>query len=497
LSSDYEAFTCWELFHQIEGCYMKHQTNWQKRFITFVLLILLISACKIFSPSAVPFKPGDPTATPLGSDLTDPNYIKGVDAFYANRDEEVIQLMSAVIEANPNLAPPYQYRGRAYWVLQDCHAGLADEEKALSINPNYAAAWASRGLIYACLGSDEQALEDFQRALSIDPSLAFAHENLGFYYYKHGEYEKSLEEYNLSAAIDPNRAGAWTGKAQALTQLGQYDQCITYASKAIEIDVEKWIAYTNRAFCEQALGSYTAAIQDYKTYLKHNATDADVWYNLGSTQHDAGLSQEGVISLSKALELNPNYYDANINRGLAYIDFGKYAEALADFNQALKFSNNPTAYSGRGTAYYGLGRYDDAIADLELATRMMPNRPHAYCVLALAYFKVGRYQDTIDTADTLNQIAPGCGGEPLIVVQAKSYYSLGEYEKGLAFTNKIFEMGQHYAIQYYLRGIMYQAMGKNEDAVSDLTMFISTIQQNNNYTEEIADAKKRLAELKP
>lgn len=487
---------------------MRLEKKWQKVPLTFILIILLISACKSFSPSylggaktATPspssFKPGDPTATPLGNDITDPNYIKGVDAFYTGRPEEAIQFMSAVIEVNPNLAPPYQYRGRAYWVLQDCQAGLADEEKALLINPHYAAAWASQGLIDACLGSDEQALEDFQKALSIDPSLAFAHENLGFYYYKHSEYEKSLEEYNLSAAIDPNRAGAWTGKAQAQTQLGQYDKCIMNASKAIEIDAEKWIAYTNRAFCEQALGNYTAAIQDYKTYLKHNATDAETWYNLGSTQRDAGFPQEGVISLSKALELNPTYYDANINRGLAYTDFGKYADALADFNQALKFSDNPIAHSGRGTAYYGLGRYDAAIADLELATRMMPNRPHAYCILTLAYFKVGRYQDTIDTANTLNQIAPGCGGEPIIVAQAKSYYSLGEYEEGLAFINKTFETGQNYAIQYYLRGIMYQAIGKNEDAFGDLTVFLSTIQQNNNYAEEIADAKRRLAELKP
>ncbi len=484
-------------FYQDEGGYMRHKKQWQRVPAILILIVFLVSACTLLTPPVAPFKPGDPTATPLGNDITDPNYIKGVDAFYADREEEVIQLMSTVIEANPNLAPPYQYRGRAYWVLQDCHAGLVDEEKALSINPNYAAAWASRGLIDACLGSDEKALEDFQKALSIDPSLAFVHENLGFYYYKHGEYEKSLEEYNLSAAIDPNRTGAWAGKAQAQTQLGQYDKCIMSASKAIEIDVKKWIAYTNRAFCEQALGNYTVAIQDYETYLKHNSTDANAWNNLGNSQRDAGLPQEGVISLSKALELNPTYYDANINRGLAYIDFSKYAEALADFNQALKFSNNPIAYGGRGTAYYGLGRYEEAITDLELATRMMPNSPHAYCVLALAYFKVGRYQDTIDTANTLNQIAPGCGGEPLIIVQAKSYYSLGEYEKGLTFINKTFEMGQHYAIQYYLRGIMYQAIGKNEDAVSDLTMFISTIQQNNKYAEEIVDAKKRLAELKP
>src|SRR5258706_8026783 len=493
---------------------MKTKTNWQKTFIILILVIFLTNSCNKFygvspsttipasigtnTPSSSLFKPGDPTATPLGSDITDPNYIKGVDAFYAGRDEEVIQLMSAVIEANPNLAPPYQYRGRAYWYLQDCSAGLADEEKALSINPNYAAAWASRGLIDSCIGSDEQALEDYQKALSIDPSLAFAHENLGVYYYNHGEYEKSLEEYTLSAATDSNRAGAWTGKAQAQTQLGQYDKCIMNASKAIEIDVEKWIAYTNRAFCEQALGNYPAPIQDYKTYLNHNVTDADVWYNLGSTQRDAGLPQEGVISLSKALELNPNYYDANINRGLAYIDFGKYAEALADFNQALKFSNNAVAYSGRGTAYYGLGKYDEAIADLKLATQMMPNRPHAFCVLALSYFKVERYQDALNVAEVADQIAPDCGGQELFEVEAQSYYALGQYEQGITYITQAFGRGQFYLTGYYYRGIMYDSIGKNKEALQDLEFFLSSMKgSEDSYKDQIADTKTRIKKLKP
>ena len=75
-----------------------------------------------FSPSS--FKAGDPTATPLGSEISDPNYVKGVEALLADNYEEALALLSAAIEANPDLAPPYQYRGLAYWLLGDCVSAL-------------------------------------------------------------------------------------------------------------------------------------------------------------------------------------------------------------------------------------------------------------------------------------------------------------------------------------------------------------------------------------
>ena len=139
------------------GSKIKHS----KINLGFGVAIILLAACNFFtesiSPSEktptslvpdnptatntrVPFKPGDPTATPLGSDITYPNFINGVEAWRAGNYEESLALLTLAIESNPDLAPPYQYRGLTYWSLGNCTAGLSDEEKALSIDPNYAAA---------------------------------------------------------------------------------------------------------------------------------------------------------------------------------------------------------------------------------------------------------------------------------------------------------------------------------------------------------------------
>lgn len=476
---------------------MAYRKKWQNKLLV-ILAILLLMACNALtgiSPTPVTFKPGDPTATPLGSDITDPNFIKGVDAFNAKNYEEVMKFMSAVIESDPNLAPPYRYRGVAYWALGDCQSGLADAEKALSINPDYGAAWGVRGLMYACLGNQDQALQDYQKALSIDPSLAFIHHNLGVYYYQQGDYEKSLEEYSLSVSIDPYRAGAWSGKSEALAKLGRFTECIQSATKAIEVDPTEWLAYAERGFCELNINNFAAGENDYKVYLAQKPNDPEAWVNLGYAQDKNSKPKEAINSYNRALELDPSHSLAHINRGNVFVTLKEYEKALDDFNHALEFGDFPAAYSGRGTAYYWLGRYDDAIADLELATKMMPNRPHSYCMLALSYFEVGRYQDSLDAAATLNQIEPGCGGQRLLEIQARSYYALGEYEEAISYINKAFEMGE-FKMGYYYRGIMYQAAGRIEEAISDLERFLVLTKDSNDFTDEIADAKKRLADLK-
>ncbi len=481
---------------------MNCKIKWRK-FSTTLILVLLISACSRFYevfPSPSVFKLGDPTATPLGNDITDPNFIKGVDAFKAKNYQEVLNLMSAVIEADPNLAPPYRYRGAAYLSLGDCQSGLADEEKALSINPNYAAAFGARGALYGCLGDHEQELQDYHKALSIDASLAFVHKNLGVYYFDKGDYEKSLEEYNLSVAIDPYRADAWSGKSEALGRLGRLVECIQSATKAIDLNPKEWLAYSDRGVCELNINNFTAAEADYIVYLAHYPYDVSGWINLGYSQMQLAKPEEAVNSFDRALEINPSTYPAYVNRGNALISLGEYEKALDDFNQALEFGDIPKAYIGRGTAYYWLEQYDEAIADLELATQKMPDSPSSHCMLALTYLEVRRYQDSLDAAATANQIQPGYGGQRLLEAQARSYYALGNYKEALSYINKAIEINDYvtgYYTGYYYRGIIYQTTGRNEEAVSDLERFLLLTQDTNDFKVEVANAKERLAELKP
>jgi tetratricopeptide (TPR) repeat protein len=372
-----------------------------------------VSATSTPLPTIAPFTPGNPTATPLGSEITDPNFNRGVVEYSAKHFEKVIDLMSAVITVSPQLAPPYQYRGMAYWYLGQCASGLVDEDKALSINPNYAQAWADRGVINNCLKHDNQALADYQKALSLDPSLAIVHHNLGIYYYDHVNYVRSLEEYSLSVAIDPSRSVSWVGKSKTLAKLGQYDECILSANQALEVNREEWPAYSARATCELAQGSFTEALQDYQTYAARNPSDPTGLYNVGA------------------------------------------------------------AYGQRGDFYYEEKQYNKAIADYKMAVSLISEDAHSYCQLSYSYFEVKQYQDALEAAKASIAINPECRGRKLYEVQARSAYALGDYKAGIEYMNQALAQGL-YPLGYYYRGILYQAAERKAEAIQDLKQFLAT-----------------------
>ena len=363
-------------------------------------------------PTIPPFTPGNPTATPLGSEITDPNFIKGLAAYKEKHYEEVISLMSLVIEANPDLAPPYRHRGMASLYLHDCSSGLADMEKALSIDPNYASAWFGRGDAKHCLGDDAQMLQDYQKALSLDPSLTVVHHNLGVYYYNAGNYQHALDEYSLAIEIDPQRADVWSGKSEALYKLGRYDECIVSANQTIEINKQEWLAYSDRAQCELAQHKNVEALRDYKLYAANQPDDVMGQYNVG------------------------------------------------------------VAYGHLGDAYYGAGQYTQAIAAYKEAVSLINGDAHSYCQLSYSYFEVKQYRNALDAAKSSIAINPGCGGHKLVVVQARSAYALGDYAQALDYINLAFTKGWD-VLDYYYRGIILQAAGRKAEAIQDLKTFLA------------------------
>jgi tetratricopeptide (TPR) repeat protein len=80
---------------------------------------------------------------------------------------------------------------------------------------------------------------------------------------------------------------------------------------------------------------------------------------LKSRQYD-----EAIGSFSAAVELNPQYSEAYLNRGLAWAGKGDLDQAISDYTQALESSpRDGQAYKNRGLAWAAKGEYDRAISD--------------------------------------------------------------------------------------------------------------------------------------
>ena len=112
-------------------------------------------------------------------------------------------------------------------------------------------------------------------------------------------------------------------------------------------------------------------------------TPINEWLQPGRTARQAykkGCKAESpdeqIRLFTQAIEAAPTYAAAYSERGLSYMDKGRMAAAIADFNKAIELApDDPKRYISRSLFHAMQGDYDKAWADAEACQRlggMMP-----------------------------------------------------------------------------------------------------------------------------
>lgn len=119
------------------------------------------------------------------------------------------------------------------------------------------------------------------------------------------------------------------------------------------------------------LKASAAAIAFFLFFLSSNsvfAQDGEDWLKRGSEALGKGSLNEAVIALTKAIRSEHRSADAYNNRGLAYYEMGRYAEAEEDFRKAVQLApQSGQANNNLGLLLFEQGRYDEAVTCLNRA----------------------------------------------------------------------------------------------------------------------------------
>jgi tetratricopeptide (TPR) repeat protein len=138
------------------------------------------------------------------------------------------------------------------------------------------------------------------------------------------------------------------------------------------------------------IGGQKTASGSFKIYAAPN--NAITAYNAGNRFFHAGKYSEAIAYFDQAIRLYPEYAEAYNNRCAVYGELGKYDQAIADCTQALRI--DPThahAYSNRGIGYRKKGQNDQAMADYAKAIALHPNYASAYVNRGNFYYDTGEH----------------------------------------------------------------------------------------------------------
>jgi tetratricopeptide (TPR) repeat protein len=138
-------------------------------------------------------------------------------------------------------------------------------------------------------------------------------------------------------------------------------------------------------------GNYTEAVAAYTKAIALEPGYFEAWNGVADTLNRNGQFDDALAASNQSLALNPNYADGWINRGLILYNIGYqyedknhdmakanelYTEQLAAFEKAIAIEpDNAEAWFNKGYALAGMKRYDEAIAAFDRVQTIDPSYP--------------------------------------------------------------------------------------------------------------------------
>ena len=138
-----------------------------------------------------------------------------------------------------------------------------------------------------------------------------------------------------------------------------------------------------------------------------NKLTAAEWYEKAYALGEDKKYTEAIDAYTKSLELSPDYFYSNFNRGVNNYNAGNYEAAIADYSNAIDIDPEYTsAYRNRGQAYDQLNKTDLALADYSKALELDPSYSGTFFNRAVMYYNNKEYQNSIDDYTKVISLKP-------------------------------------------------------------------------------------------
>lgn len=138
---------------------------------------------------------------------------------------------------------------------------------------------------------------------------------------------------------------------------------------------------------------------DEKGYRGTKNREAIVFYNRGSEAMYQQNPEAGIVSLKKAVELEPKYVEAWDNLGVCYRRVGDYANAEMCYNRSLEvYPNGAMAHMNLALVYQNENKYENAKKEYAIIKEIEPDNPESYFGLASICVQKGELDQGIINA---------------------------------------------------------------------------------------------------
>jgi beta-lactamase regulating signal transducer with metallopeptidase domain/Tfp pilus assembly protein PilF len=260
-------------------------------------------------------------------------------------------------------------------------AAAAKSLRAQTQDPKFTEA-AGRGLAAFEKRDYAQALASFDEAIRLAPDYSEAHRWRGDALLNQRQLDKALAAYDDAVRLDPKNAMAYASRGMAWTEKGDPDKALA--------DFERAIQLRPRLARIAPYQRYVAVAKSLRSKLRSRTQNPKFTEvaKRGLAAFDKGDDAQALVDFDAAIRLDPNHSEARRWRGDALLNQDEYDKALVAYEEAIRLDpKNAMAYVSRGMAWTAKKDPGPALLAFETAVSLDPqwaSRPLFKRYVALA-----------------------------------------------------------------------------------------------------------------
>jgi tetratricopeptide (TPR) repeat protein len=174
----------------------------------------------------------------------------------------------------------------------------------------------------------------------------------------------------------------------------------------------------------------------------------------------------------KAIQLDAQFGDALVGKGIALFELDRCAEALAAYEEAIKLDpRNFVAWTNKGFILNALGHHEEALAASERVIELDPSIATPWNNKGYALEGLGRHLEALDAYDRATILEPAYGTS--WNNKGYSLNHLGRYSEAITAFDRALDLNPEHASAWHNKGNTLNQIGRHVEA---LTAFDRAIQ---------------------
>lgn len=329
---------------------------------------------------------------------------------------------------------------------QDPAKKLADYSEAIQAAPSEVSALRGRGMVYVQQGKFQEALADFDEALKLAPDHVPTIEAKAATLARLKRFDEALALLDRARKLAPHSVEPLVERARVFEFREDHAAALADLDQAERLDPGNPVVLLLRADIYRQMEEYEKAMADVDRALRLRPGLEMALRFRAALLADQGKYAEAIAQLEAQAAKAPDDFETLMQLAYLYTLDRKQQKSIEIFSAILrKDPKNVAALRGRADTYLGIGKHAEAIADYEQAVKLPPEDPgilnnFAWVLATSPHDELRNGRRALEMAERACKLTEYKQAHILSTLAA-AYAELGDFANARKWSEKAVELG--------------------------------------------------------